>query len=129
MPNPGEFPAGSTALFTGQAHSVKILVAEDPFVSSFLRTVLQRQGYEVECLEPEHAAALLQEGRTAPGMVITNKPQAFLEFAGTLPLLYTAASPDLVLAEQFSHFEVLHKPFRNDQLLMAVEELTHCVVP
>ena len=62
-------------------------------------------------------------------MVITNRPEVFLEFAGMLPMLYIAAAPDQDLASKFAICRVLRKPFRNDDLLAAVEQLADSVVP
>jgi hypothetical protein len=124
-----ESPSGSSAFITERPHSVNILVAEDPFVSSFLRMILQRRGHKVECREPAHASAMLRERSVSADVVITNTPEAFVGFAATLPLVYTAANPDLDLAERFSHCRVLRKPFRNDELLVAVEDLAQSVVP
>ena len=109
--------------------SARILVVEDPFVSSFLRAVLQRRGHKVVTGEAVRASELLREGGVTANVVITNRPEAFLPFAGTLPLLYIAANPDPALASQFPTCRVLRKPFRNDELLEAVEELAHSVVP
>jgi hypothetical protein len=104
----------------------RILVAEDPFISNFLRTVLQRHGHMVVTGEPDQASELLRAGGV---VVITNKPEAFLPFAGTLGLLYIAANPDPELTLQFPACRVLRKPFRNDELLEAVEQLAQLDVP
>ena len=109
--------------------STRILVAEDPFINSFLRTVLSRHGHAVVAGEPYHASDLLLGGSISADVVITNTPQAFLSFADRLPLLYIAASPDPEVAARFRNCRVLRKPFRNDDLLEAVEELGHLAVP
>jgi CheY-like chemotaxis protein len=106
----------------------RILVAEDPFVSSFLRTVLQRHGHDVVTCEAGYASERLIQGSVAADVVITNDPEAFLPSAGTVHLLYIAANPDLDLAAQFPACRVLRKPFRNHELLEAIEDLTHNVV-
>lgn len=108
--------------------SGRILVAEDPFVGNFLRTVLQRHGYQVVTGEAIHTSELVRQGRIAADVVITNDPDAFLPLAGTQPLLYIAANPDLELASKFPVCRVMHKPFRNEDLLEAVEYLAHSVV-
>jgi hypothetical protein len=107
----------------------KILVAEDPFVSSFLRTILQRHGHAVVVGDAARVSDLLRRDSVAPAVVITNRPEAFVEFAGSIHLLYIAATPDFHLASQFSTCRVLSKPFRNDELLEAVDGLAHSVVP
>jgi hypothetical protein len=104
-----------------------ILVVEDPFVSTFLRTVLQKHGHKVVIAEAVRASELLRMGSIAPRLVITNRPEVFLTFAGALPVLYIAANPDSELAMQFRNCRALRKPFTNHQLLEAVEELAHVV--
>jgi hypothetical protein len=108
--------------------TTRILVAEDPFINSFLRTVLARHGHNVVVGEPYHSSDLLLGGSITADVVITNTPQAFLSFADSLPVLYIAASPDPDVAARFRTCRVLRKPFRNDDLLEAVEELAHHAV-
>lgn len=120
---------GSRPFLREQSTSAVILVVEDPFVSSFLRTILQRRGHKVIVGEPDRVSGLLRDGRLEALVVITNRPEAFLPLADTLPMLYIAANPDPALAIQFPICRVLRKPFRNDDLLEAVEELAHSVVP
>jgi hypothetical protein len=112
-----------------QPGSARILVAEDTFVSSFLRTVLQKHGHKVFIGDAARAGELIRQGGVVADMVITNQPEVFLEFARILPLLYIAASPDPELASQFPICRVLRKPFHNHELLAAVEELADSVVP
>ena len=107
----------------------RILVAEDPFVSSFLRTVLQRHGHEVLVGAPSRASELLRHGEVAADLVITNEPDLFLDLADKVRLLYVAATPDVDLAARFAKCRVLRKPFRNEDLLSAVEELAHSDIP
>ena len=108
--------------------AIRVLVADDPFVCSFLRTVLQRHGHHVVIAEASRASQCLREGGVTADLVITNQPEAFLLLAATVPMLYIAANPDPDLAAQFHNCQVLRKPFRNDALLEAVDELTHVVV-
>ena len=113
----------------GHPFSAHILVVEDPFVRTFLRTVLQRQGHSVVTGDAAGSCDQLNDGRMTPDIVITNRPEAFLEFATRLPLLYLASCPDEQLAARFAHCRILQKPFRNEELLAAVEQLACCVVP
>ena len=113
----------------GDPFPVRILVAEDPFLGTFLRTVLQKLGHKVITGEAFRACDLLREGRLVADMVITNQPEAFLDFAQRIPLLYLASSPDDELAAGFAHCRVLRKPFRKEELLAAVEQLACSVVP
>lgn len=110
-------------------HQARILVAEDPYINSFLRTVLQRRGYKVATGEPYQSSELMRSGVLTAEMVITNTPQAFLPYSDSLPLLYIAATPDRDLASRFHNCRVLRKPFHNSELLEAVEELSRFVIP
>ena len=107
---------------------MSVLVAEDPIVSSFLRTILERKGYRVTIGEPQQSCESLLRRGARPPLVITNRPEEFLAFAGTLPVLYIAAAPDHALAGRFFNCRVLRKPFRNADLLEALEDLAHHVV-
>jgi hypothetical protein len=103
--------------------SLRILIAEDPLITTFLRTILERHGHQVMTGEP------MRNRGMQPQLVITNRPEDFLPFAGTLPMLYIAASPDPAMALRFSNCRVLCKPFRNADLLEAVDELAQSVLP
>ena len=116
--------SGPRPLPPGEASPTRILIAEDPFINTFLRTVLQRHGDKVIVGEAHQSASILQKGAIEVDLVITNTPTEFLEFSETIPLLYTASNPDPALASLFRHCRVLRKPFRNDDLLAAVEDLT-----
>jgi hypothetical protein len=129
MASHSESSSGSEGFLVNRPSSVRILVAEDPFVVTFLRTVLQRRGHKVISGEAVASGDLLRERQITADMVITNRPDAFLDFAPWLPLLYLASDPDQQLARHFSHCRVLRKPFRNEELLAAVEQLACCVVP
>jgi len=107
--------------------NLNVLVVEDPFVSAFLRTVLQRHGHKVVLAEACRARDLLLHESFMPDVIVSNRPEIFLEFAGAVHLLYIAAAPDGGLAAQFPHCRVLRKPFRNEDLLEAVESLAHAV--
>jgi hypothetical protein len=106
-----------------------ILVAEDPYINTFLRTVLQRHGHRVLTSDPDQGSDLLRAGGLKADLVVTNRPEAFLSFADTLPMVYIAAAPDPALALQFHACRVLRKPFRNDDLIEAVSELAQVDVP
>jgi CheY-like chemotaxis protein len=127
MPIHSEMSSGPPP-FLREERPVRILVAEDPFIGNFLRTVLQRHGHTVVTGEPDQASELLRAGGVQAKVVITNRPEAFLPFAGSLGLLYIAANPDPELTLQFPACRVLRKPFRNDELLEAVEQLAQLAV-
>jgi len=101
--------------------SRKIVVVEDVFVRSFLRTALARHGYEVICAAPAQAAQLLQNGGI--DLLITNVPQTFAAFGAQVPLLYLAAFPDPALAVDYSRWLALRKPFQTTELMLLVEQL------
>jgi DNA-binding response OmpR family regulator len=100
-----------------------IVVVEDPFVRNFLRSVLERQGYEVLSGGIWHGLAALRHGSREVQLLITNLPSAFTEFADRVPLLYLAALPDPSLVSQYRNSRVLSKPFHPHQLLASVQEL------
>ena len=100
-----------------------IVVVEDPFVSGFLRNILERQGYKVISVEAQDGVSLLRSGGPGIGLLITNLPSEFAEFAGTVPLLYIAAFPDPSAASAFRKSRLLRKPFHTGQLLACVEQL------
>jgi hypothetical protein len=124
-----ESSSGPQQLFCEGHPHAKILVAEDPFINTFLRTVLQRRGHKVITSDASQASDFLRTGSVTVDVVITNDPIAFLPFADTVRMLYIAASPDPALASQFPHCRVLQKPFRNDELVEVVEELFSLVIP
>jgi len=73
--------------------------------------------------DPRRAVEMVQ-ARQKVDLLITNSPADFLPIAGELPLLYLSAAPDPELASRFSKLRVLEKPFRSDELLRAVKDLT-----
>jgi hypothetical protein len=101
-----------------------IVVVEDPFIQQYLRHVLVRHGYRVVRSDARSLKDMLRAGTERVNLAITNAPQDFLSFAGSLPLVYTAGAPDLELASRFSYCRVLKKPFQPEHLLTAVRELT-----
>jgi len=104
-------------------NSGAIVVVEDPFVSGFLRNVLQRKGYCVLPMAAGEGLDLLRSGDSGIGLLITNLPAAFTEFAERVPLLYLAAFPDPKVASAFRASRLLRKPFHPEQLLTFVEQL------
>jgi hypothetical protein len=124
---PESFP-GPQSLSRANVASARILVTEDPYVSGFLRAMLQRHGHEVVTCDAAEAGSRLHAGTLQVDVVITNQPEAFLLFAGAFAMLYMAANPDPSMALRFPGCRILHKPFRNDELLEAVEELAQHVI-
>jgi DNA-binding response OmpR family regulator len=102
--------------------SGKVLVAEDPFVRSFVTTYLSRHGFTVIASDPSDAEKQLRSG-LAVDLLVTNNPGQFAGIAGNIPLLYLAAFPDPREAARFRQAQMLRKPFRPEQLLTAVTAL------
>ena len=100
-----------------------VLISEDPFVSSYLRCLLRRQGYEVLQADTRRAAEMVRGGTVAVDVLITNTPAAFHSCAEDVPLLYLSAAPDMDLVPPFRRCRVLPKPFHPDELLAVVGEL------
>ena len=100
-----------------------IVVVEDPFVGKYLQTLLLRQGYDVLPAGARRGLELLRSRDVQVDLLITNNPNAFIEFAEYLPVLYLAAFPDMDLAARFRKCRALQKPFLAAQLLSAVGDL------
>ena len=114
-------PTGEAIRDTGLA---TIAVIEDPFVRCYLRDLLGRQGYRVLGSNVESALDLLRSGDDPIDLVITNTPSEFEAFADRVPFLYLSAAPDPDLASRFFYCHTLQKPFRPDELLAFVREMT-----
>ena len=119
----GPFSAGASQARVPS--SGQIVIVEDVFVRSFLRTALERAGYLVACATTEEAVRLLGEGNA--GLLITNTPLDFVAFAGSVPLLYLSAFPDPGAAETFMNWRSLRKPFQTRNLMRLVSELLQTV--
>jgi hypothetical protein len=100
-----------------------ILIVEAPIVRKFLRTVLEREGYEPIEAEPLEAQELMRSSSPPVGLVVTNAPGVFLPFAERAHLIYIAACPNLDLAARFRTCRVLQKPFHPADLLELVRSL------
>jgi hypothetical protein len=99
----------------------RILVVEDVFVRSFLRTALERLGHTVVCASAADAVRHLKAGEV--DLLVTNTPAAFGEFGEAVPLLFVAAFPDPALASTYRRWLPLRKPFQASELTIAVERL------
>jgi hypothetical protein len=104
--------------------SIKVLIAEDPFVSGFIRTLLSRHGLEVVNVSARRGLELIEAGELEANLVITNSPEVFLPVAGRIRLIYLAAMPDSSLIASFPSARALRKPFSNSELMEAVLSLT-----
>jgi hypothetical protein len=125
MATPVESSIGPRRFSQDPAPGATILVVEDPFVSGFLCAVLQRHGHRVMTVDAVKASEQIHNHSVGAPVVITNRPEAFLPFAGTLRILYIAANPEPAIALQFATCRVLRKPFLSGALLEAVEQLAH----
>jgi DNA-binding response OmpR family regulator len=103
------------------ADSRRIVVVEDVFVRTFLRTALQRHGHQVTCASPTQAVELLKAGSV--DLLVTNTPQLFAEFGSRVPLLYLAAFPDPLASMDFKRCLALRKPFQTADMVAMVERL------
>ena len=101
--------------------SRQIVVVEDVFVRSFLRTALERMGHRVICATPVEAVRVLRTGEI--DLLVTNCPASFAEFGAAIPLVYVAAFPDPAAAESFTRWLPLRKPFQTVELRGAVDRL------
>ncbi|HEY1239269.1 MAG TPA: hypothetical protein VGF16_01880 [Bryobacteraceae bacterium] len=112
-------------LVDGAAQSVgSIVVVEDPLVSKLVRAVLEKRGYEVKLAGAADAAALLASPQSRVGILVTNTPDTFLQFADRVPLLYLTSAPNLLLEAAFRTCRVVVKPFVPSDLVTAVTELS-----
>ena len=127
MDSQNESSSGPESLARAGHALLTILVAEDPFINSFVRTLLQREGYKVVTTDHFRGGDLVRTGGVQADVVVTNKPEYFLPFSENRPLLYIAANPDPELALRFQKCRVLRKPFRYEDFLEAIEALTLAV--
>ncbi|MCU1233213.1 MAG: response regulator receiver protein [Candidatus Solibacter sp.] len=74
-------------------------------------------------MEAPQGVDLLRSGDCGIGLLITNVPARFTEFADRVPLLYIAAFPDPNEVSPFRTCRVLRKPFHPEQLINCVEQL------
>jgi DNA-binding response OmpR family regulator len=100
-----------------------LVVVEDPQISNLVRAVLRRRGYRVIAVEPARVLVLLRGREPFTGILVTNSPAAFLEFADAVRLLYLSSLPDPRMEALFLSCRVVRKPFAPAELVRAVEEL------
>lgn len=105
-----------------EQHRESLVVVEDPLVSNLVRAVLRRQGYSTILAEPTEVMRLLRGPEPFTGILVTNLPGSFAEFAA-IRLLYLSSFPDPRLEAFFPSCRVVRKPFAPEELVRAVEEL------
>jgi hypothetical protein len=103
--------------------AASLVVVEDPLIGKLVHSVLGRYGLETHTASADNVLNLLSLPGSRIGVVVTNKPWLFLEFADHLPLLYLAGDPDYRWVGLFRACRVLRKPFHPQDLLTAVEAL------
>ncbi len=109
---------------SGVSSSGSVVVAEDPLVSKLVRAVLEKRGYTVKLAGVSEAAALLMSPESRVGVLVTNAPDTFLQFADRVPLVYLTSAPNLLLEAAFRACRVVVKPFVPSDLVRAVTELS-----
>jgi hypothetical protein len=114
---------------TLQEDSGLVVIVEDPFIRSFLRTLLTRAGHRTVELSPQQGVDLVGSGKVHVKALITNTPELFRSVAGELPLIYTTSNPDPDATQGFAQCHVLRKPFQAGQLLDALNEVSATVIP
>ena len=105
-------------------HTHVILIVEDPSICRLVKNVLRRDGREVMETDTQQALRLVEDGEAGVELLITNRPQAFEQLDGRVPVLYLASSPDWDLARRRRGLRVLQKPFHAKELMEAVVEIT-----
>ena len=98
-----------------------ILIVEERSVARLVKSILTKAGHKALDTDAPDALRLIAQSECGVKLVITNRPQCF---AGAVPLLYLAATPDWELAQSAPRLRILRKPFRAKDLVVAVEELT-----
>jgi hypothetical protein len=106
-----------------KTEDVTVLVVDDPLVRSFIRTLLERYGYTVVEANLARGLELVRTRETPVDILITNQPVPFAECGRDLALLYVAAWPEEPLARPFHRWRALRKPFKPQELLLALEDL------
>lgn len=100
-----------------------LVVVEDAAISTLVRTLLRRENYSVIVTGTASALLLLRQSGGFHGILLTNTPEDFKEFADTVPLLYLSGAPDPRFQQLFRRCRVVSKPFGRAELLAALNEL------
>jgi hypothetical protein len=98
-----------------------LVIVEQPMIAKLIQTMLRREDYQVIVTVPANAAAIL--GQPQGFLLVTNRPEDFLEFAATARLLYLSGTPDLEIPQRFHRCRVVRKPFGPSELIAAIKEL------
>jgi hypothetical protein len=100
-----------------------LVVVEDAAISTLIRTLLRRENYTVIVTGTATALLLLRQPEEFHGILLTNTPEDFKEFANTVRLLYISGAPDPRFQQLFRRCRVVSKPFGRAELLAALKQL------
>jgi hypothetical protein len=100
-----------------------LVVVEEPMIANLIRTMLRRENFTVVVTGAGKAIAIVGQPERFDGVLVTNKPEDFLEFAGIVRLLYVSAAPDPEVQRLFPRCRVVRKPFAQVELLAALKEV------
>ena len=106
-----------------RTRDITVLVVDDPYVRSFVRTLLERHGYNVIAADLARGLELVSTEGTHVDALVTNQPAAFAKDCRDLALVYIAAFPEESLALPYRRRRLLSKPFAPQLLLQALEDL------
>jgi hypothetical protein len=100
-----------------------LVVVEDPMIANLVRTMLRRENFTVVITSTANAIAMVRGPERFNGVLVTNTPEDFLEFADTARLLYLSGAPDPEIQRRFRRCRVVRKPFAQVELLATLKEL------
>jgi hypothetical protein len=100
-----------------------LLVVEDAAISTLIRTLLRRERYTVMIIRTAEALLLLRQPGGFHGILLTNTPEDFKEFADTVRLLYLSGAPNPRFQHLFRRCRIVSKPFGRAELLAALKQL------
>jgi hypothetical protein len=106
-----------------QGDQPPLVVVEDPLISNLVRTLLRRQEYMVRTSGVADAIELLRRPESFHGILVTNTPAFFIDFADRLRVLYLSGVPDPGIEALFPRCRVVRKPFAPADLLQAIKDL------
>jgi DNA-binding response OmpR family regulator len=101
----------------------KVLVVEDPLVRRLIDGILTRAGYSVVEAEPGHARKILADRAENIALLVTNIPEFFLDYAGSVALLYVCTTLEEQWVTRFARYRCLAKPFLPHELVDLTREL------
>ena len=100
-----------------------MVVVEDATIATLIRTLLRRERYTVIITSTANALLLLRQPEGFCGILLTNTPEDFQEFANTVRLLYLSGAPNPRFQQLFRRCRVVSKPFGRAELVAALKQL------